>query len=217
MSSASDLEAVEIAGRRAAFRLVARSVEAHLNNDHTDHLGPFAPCPSCAAPARYVERRTKSFTSALGVLTLERAYYTCESCHAGFFPRDQVLGLVGSSLTPSVTRMIAVVGASCSFEEGSQLLSELADVSVSPKTVERYAERMGEEVARDEVTDREGIEAQVVEGIAYAGFDGTGIPVRKEETEGREGKQEDCACQSPPVQKYRTTSVGVVAVLLPSC
>jgi hypothetical protein len=96
--------------------------------------------------------------------------------------------------------MVAAVGASVSFKEGEALLSELADVRISARQVERIAERIGEEVRVDERADTEGIAAQHVDGIAYAGMDGTGTPVRKEETEGRTGKQEDGSAKTREVK-----------------
>ena len=57
----------------------------------------------------------------LGPLRLERAYYHCELCEAGFCPRDRALGLEGGSLSPGVLRMAGLVGAMVSFEEGHEL------------------------------------------------------------------------------------------------
>ena len=77
-----------------------------------------------ATPAR----RAKTVESVLGPLTLARAYYHCAACEAGFCPRDHVLGLQGGSLSPGVLRMVGQVGAMVSFEEGHELLVELAGV-----------------------------------------------------------------------------------------
>ena len=60
----------------------------------------------------------------LGELRVERAYYYCDECEAGFCPRDAALGVQGASLSPGVTRMIGQVGAMVSFEEGHELLRE---------------------------------------------------------------------------------------------
>lgn len=93
--------------------------------------------------------RRKTFQTALGPLTLKRAYYHCPACGRGFCPRDAALALEGSSLSPAVTRMVGQVGAAVSFAEGSGLLHELAAVAVDPKQVERTAERLGREIARN--------------------------------------------------------------------
>ena len=130
--------------RRQALRLAARAVEQRLNADHSDGELPRRGCP-CGQLARYAGRRQKSFQSALGLLQLKRAYYHCSGCGQGFCPRDRHLGLTDTSLSPAVTRMVAAVGSMVSFEEGSQLLEELAGVSVNAKQVERGAEALGVE------------------------------------------------------------------------
>ena len=99
------------------------------------------PC-ACGESARYAGRHGKDFESVLGPLRLERAYYHCELCEAGFCPRDRALGLEGGSLSPGVLRMTGLVGAMVSFEEGHELLHELAGVDVPTKHVERAAEAL---------------------------------------------------------------------------
>jgi hypothetical protein len=181
---------VETAARSAALRLAARAVEHRLNADASDHAGPEAPCP-CGGRARHAGRRSKVFTSVLGELTLVRAYYHCSSCGSGFFPRDRSLGLERTHLTPGVTRMVAAVGASVSFEEGSSLLAELAGLRVDAKQVERAAEALGAEVEADERACDEPFDAAPSAPTLYLGMDGTGVPMCPSALEGREGKQPD--------------------------
>jgi hypothetical protein len=133
-----------MAARRQALQLAARALEQRLNADTSDYAGPQWAC-ACGQPARYVDRRAKTFVSVLGPLRLERAYYYCAACGCGFCPRDRALGLEGGSLSPAVTRMTAAVGALVSFQEGSELLKELAGVEVEAKQVERTAEALGAE------------------------------------------------------------------------
>ena len=122
-----------------ALRLVAEALEQKRNADHSDYQGPQAEC-ACLQPARYAGRKSKIFLSVLGPLCLQRAYYHCPACQHGFYPRDRTWGLESASLSPGVIRMVSAVGASVSFEEGSQLLEELADLKVDPQQVQRTAE-----------------------------------------------------------------------------
>ena len=177
-----------MAARRQALRLAAQALEQRLNADRTDPAGPELPC-SCGGSAQYHGRHEKTFESALGPLRLQRAYYHCERCQSGFCPRDQALGLEGSSLTPGVLRMTASAAALVSFEESSGLLQELAGVEVGAKQVERVAEALGAEVAVDE---RQHVEKMSpVAATWYLGRDGTGVPMRAPEVAGRVGKQPD--------------------------
>jgi hypothetical protein len=150
--------------------------------------------------ARYAGRRAKTFESVLGPLKLERAYFHCAACGHGFCPRDRQLGLQDTSLSPAVTRMVAAVGAVTSFEEGSQLLRELAGVEVDAKHVERAAEALGREIAQDEKQDVKPAAELSPAPTLYLGLDGTGIPMRASELQGRSGKQPDGSAKTREVK-----------------
>jgi len=137
-----DLEALELAVRQQALRLAGRAVEQRLSADTSDQTGQRIRC-RCGGQARFAGRRTKQFQSVLGPLRLQRAYYHCSACGRGFCPRDRHLGIENTSLSPALTRMTGTVGAMVSFQEGSELLKELAGVTVDAKQVERTAEALG--------------------------------------------------------------------------
>ena len=182
-----DFEALETAVRRRVLALAARVVERGFNQDRSDHVGPRRPC-RCGSEPRYAGRHPKTFETVLGPLTLERAYYYCEGCHKGCFPRDQALGLERTSLSPATVRMTGSAAALVSFAEASGLLAELAGVRVEAKQVERVAEALGREIA---AAEREGaVEPEPPSApTMYLGLDGTGVPVRRAESAGRAGKQ----------------------------
>ena len=69
--------------RRVALQIMGQAVAGKLNADRSDKSGPRLPC-DCGGAARFAGRRPKTFTTALGALTLERAWYHCERCHQGF-------------------------------------------------------------------------------------------------------------------------------------
>lgn len=181
------------------MRLVAGTLEQKLNADHSDDQGPRTVC-ACQQQARYAGRKAKVFQSVVGPLTLERAYYHCSACQHGFYPRDQNWGLEGGSLSPGVIRMVAAVGATVSFEEGSQLLEELADLKVDTKQVERTAETLGQAIDRDEHLHGEPLSQQAPPSTMYLGIDGTGVPLRREEVQGRPGKQADGSAKTREVK-----------------
>jgi hypothetical protein len=95
--------------------------------------------------------------------------------------------------------MVGTVGARVSFQEGRDLLEELAGVRVTTKQVERTAEALGLQIAEEE--------RQLVDAAAsapsttlYLGLDGTGIPMRPEELVGRAGKQADGSAKTREVK-----------------
>ena len=180
--------------------MAARAVEQRINADTSDHGGPTAPGPRCGQPARYVDRRAKTFTSVLGALTIARAYFHCDPCAAGFCPRDAALGVAGASLSPGVLRMVGLVGATVSFAEGHEFLRDLAGVQVPTKHVERAAEALGREIGAEE---RRVVEPpppdEPVAPTLYVGMDGTGVPMRASELAGR-------AASSPMARARRARS-----------
>ena len=179
--------------------MAAYAVARRLNADHTDHLSPTVPCV-CGQPARYAGRHSKTFQTVLGEMALERAYYHCADCQQGHFPRDRALGIVNTSLSPALTRMIGLVGAMVSFEEGAELLGELAGVRLNAKQVERTAEALGHEIAADERQRLEPIANDHLPPTLYLGMDGTGIPMRAAELLGRQGKQPDGSSKTREVK-----------------
>ena len=184
-----DFEAMEQAARTLGLSLVCHLVESCMNADTGDCPGPETPCPDCQQMARHAGRRKRTLTTALGTMTLERAWHHCAHCHSGFAPRDHQLHLQPGSLSPAVTRMVGITAGRISFERSSDLIRALAGLTVSAKTVERHAESLGRRIAGDEADWIEVEPSQA--GTLYLGMDGTGIPVRKSETAGRKGKQAD--------------------------
>ena len=186
-----DFEAIETAARRQVLALAARAVEERLNADKSDYLGPLAPCHQCSLMARYAGRRPLSITTVLGAMTLSRAYYRCQPCGSGFFPRDRSFEIERHSLSPGVTRMVGLAAAVASFAGSTELLSELAGVQVPAKQVERVAEKLGEEIAADERAHNEPETDTPLPQTLYLGLDGTGLPMRPAELKGLAGKQPD--------------------------
>ncbi len=169
----------------------------YYDADDSDHSGSTIAC-ACGQTAHYAGRRPKTFTTLLGPLTLHRAYYHCAACRRGTCPRDRALGLQDTSLSPATTRLVGLAATSVSFAEASEWMGELAGVAVDPKQVERTAEALGREVADDE---RKRVEpAPATAPTMYVGLDGTGVPVRKSEVEGRRGKQPDGSAKTREVK-----------------
>jgi hypothetical protein len=153
-------------------------------------------CP-CGHRAGYQELRSKSVLSAVGEVTVSRPYYLCAHCHRGQFPADAELDIEDTELSPGVRRMQAIVGQEAPFDHGRQQLRLLADLEVTTKAVERTAEAIGEDIAarqQAEIQRAMQLDLPVVVGksipVLYAQIDGTGVPVVRKETVGRQGKIE---------------------------
>ena len=97
-------------------------------------------------------------------------------------------------MSPAVTRMTGSTAAHVSFAAASTLLDERAGLRVPAKQVERTAKALGRAIAWDA---RTGVQAEPPPApTAYLGMDGTGVPMRSEETRARRGKQADGSSQT---------------------
>jgi hypothetical protein len=93
--------------------------------------------------------------------------------------------------------MQALVGQQAPFDHGREQLQLLAGLEVTTKSVERVAEAIGADIAQREQREIEKalqLNLPIVAGepipVLYVQMDGTGVPVVKKETLGRQGKVE---------------------------
>jgi hypothetical protein len=126
---------------------------------------------------------------------VSRPYYLCPDCHAGQFPADRELDIENTEFSPGMRRMQARVGQEAPFDHGREQMKVLAGLEVTTQSVERTAEGIGADVAQREQKERQKalqLDLPVAGGealpILYVQMDGTGVPVVKKETVGRQGK-----------------------------
>src|SRR5262249_10846476 len=116
-------------------------------------------------------------------------------CHQGQFPADVQLDIDKTDFSPGVRRMQALVGQQASFDDGREQMKVLAGLEVTTKAVERTAEAIAEDIfqrEQGEIRQAVQLDLPVVVGqpvpILYVQMDGTGVPVVKKETVGRQGQ-----------------------------
>jgi len=189
-----DLEATEMAVRSALHRAGARALSQLLQFPAPPHEPCTVACP-CGQQAHYHQLRTKPVLTAVGPAEVSRPYYRCPACHAGQFPADRELDIENTEFSPGVRRMQALVGQEAPFDQGREQMKILAGLEVTAKSVERTAEAVGAEIAQGEQGEIQKalqLDLPVMVGepipILYVQMDGTGVPVVKKETVGRQGK-----------------------------
>jgi len=189
-----DLEATEMAVRSALHRAGARALSQLLQFPAPPHEPCTVACP-CGQQAHYHQLRTKPVLTAVGPAEVSRPYYRCPACHAGQFPADRELDIENTEFSPGVRRMQALVGQEAPFDQGREQMKILAGLEVTAKSVERTAEAVGAEIAQGEQGEIQkalqlDLPVRVGEPIPilYVQMDGTGVPVVKKETVGRQGK-----------------------------
>jgi hypothetical protein len=191
-----DLEATEMAMRSAMHHAGAAALRELLQFPIPAAELRSIPCP-CGHQAGYQEMRSKPLLTAVGKVIVSRPYYLCAHCHRGQFPADVELDIENTESSPGVRRMQASVGQEAAFEHGRKQLKLLADLEVTTKSVERTAEAIGEDIAarqQAEIQRAMQLDLPIIVGepipVLYTQVDGTGVPVVKKETVGRQGKSE---------------------------
>jgi hypothetical protein len=178
-SNTWDMAVLEGGLREALLKDGCRILEGLLNQPHA--LGKHTPEGSCH------ENRSKRVQSLLGSFNLMRGYY--KTAQGRCFPMDEVLGLT-DSYTPGLAKMMCrAAGTDGSYDEAQETLSVYAGVTVPASQIRRMVQRIGPEIAQWSA-EREEPRREAAPTL-YVSYDGTGVPMRKSETQGRRGKQPD--------------------------
>jgi hypothetical protein len=140
-----------------------------------------------------------------GSFELQRDYYYHAGKKQGHYPADAALGLEGDK-TPALARLVCLEGADeASYQKAQDHLRETGGIDLSARQIQRLVQPVGE--AAQTWQEREAL--QPLSGtkavpIMYVSGDGTGVPMRKKELEGRAGQQPDGSA------KTRMASLGCV-------
>ena len=190
----TDLEAVESALRAALHQAGAAALSELLQFAAPAADQRQLPC-RCGHHAQYQEIRSKPVLTIVGPVRLTRPYYLCSRCQVGQFPVDVELDIENTEFSPGVRRMQALVGQQAPFDHGREQMQILAGLEVTTKSVERTAEAIGADIVQreqEEIQKALQLDLPVITGepipILYVQMDGTGVPVVKKETAGRQGK-----------------------------
>ena len=137
-------------------------------------------------------REPVSVDCIFGSFKLERDYYYHEGKKQGHYPADAALGLEGGN-TPALARLVCLEGADeTSFQKAENHLRETGGIHVSARQIQRLVQQVGEPAQRwqEREAQKPDPDSKAVP-IMYVSGDGTGLPMRKDELEGRAGKQPD--------------------------
>ena len=192
-----DLEAWETALRAAVLRAGAGILSELLSEIGSGHRNQPVDC-SCGERMSSRGLRSKPLVTLLGSVEFRRTMLRCKACGAVRYPGDEALDVVGTSRSPGVRRLMARAGSQSTFKEGREDLRIFAGIEVSPKDVERVAEKVGEEIEEWTAEERRQLTARAelpeigppIDTL-YVCFDGTGVPMIPSARRGRKGKQPD--------------------------
>lgn len=125
----------------------------------------------------------------LGSCQLERDYYHDPAAGEGHCPADAVLGLEGAH-TPALARLVCLEGADeAGYQKAELHLAETGGIAISARQIQRLVQRVGDHARAWQARPAEPAPADVP--LLYASADGTGVPMRRAELAGRQGRQPD--------------------------
>jgi hypothetical protein len=180
-------------GLREALRQDGLRALAELFNDanwrlERDQTEPGEKC--------YAARPT-TVDTLFGPLCVRRNYYT-DGQGGGRAPLDQALGMV-EGCTPALARLMCRAGAVEHYEAAAASLNEYTGLTVNGRRIQRLVNRLGPQMAQWPRPSPP-LVVPPPDQVFYVEGDGTGIPVRPEETEGRKGKQDDQSAKTREVK-----------------
>jgi len=174
-----DMATLESGLREALLKDGCHILEGLLNQPNA--LGEHVPV------GKLHENRSKRVQSLLGSFELSRGYY--QTATDRIFAMDKLLGLT-DSYTPGLAKMMCrAAGMDGSYEEAEETLKIYAGVDVPASQIRKMVQEIGPDIGQWG-QDREETRCEAVPTL-YVSYDGTGVPMRKEETKGRKGKQPD--------------------------
>jgi hypothetical protein len=131
----------------------------------------------CGSQRKYVNDRERDVVSLLGKFRLKRAYYWCARCGKSEAPLDRQLGILSCEFTPAVRELIGRLGAQAPFDQGRDLMGQLAGIWISKRKHEEIAEGIGARLDPEAPAsvDLARVAPQSVEAL-YLMADGTTAP-----------------------------------------
>jgi hypothetical protein len=186
------MEAVELGLREALFK-DARSILQKLYSQP----GLAIAGDASAAGEKCHADRSKEVLTLFGPVCLHRNYYFDPETGHGRVPLDAALGLV-NSFSPAVVRLSDRAAAREGYDAASQDLRALAGLAIEPRQIQRLVGLSAPGVQRQMEQGQDQGSGPIP--VMYVEGDGTGVPMRAEELEGRPGKQEDGSSQTREVK-----------------
>jgi hypothetical protein len=182
------VQQLEILIRTAIFK-PANALMAFLLQDAADRIDAlYQPKPG----QQYKGRQSLRVNGIFGSFELERDYYYYEGKKQGHYPADAALGLERAN-TPALARLVCLEGADeASYQKAEEHLKETGGIDFCARQIQRLVQRVGP--GAQQWQQREALKPEPgskAAPILYVSADATGVPMRREELQGRKGKQPD--------------------------
>jgi hypothetical protein len=150
--SATSLSEMETVVRQMTHELGNAVMQQWLEAQDEKYPADEQRCPACGEMAAYERRRRGMSLNLQGRVYYRRAYYGCPHCHQGHYPLDRRLGIQPGEMSAEVMGLAALAGVQDAFGASSQLLAQAALLELSPNSIRKACQQVGEGVMRQEQT-----------------------------------------------------------------
>jgi hypothetical protein len=148
-------------------------------------------CPTCGREMHYKDDKTKTITSCVGDLSLQRSYYYCRPCQQGRFPLDEQLQVFERTCSERVAKLAVELCGRMTPAETETILDQLGGITFSDTSVWRRVQTWGAKLKALEAARQAealtvphrgttGPGAVPLSQKMGVGMDGVMIPLRKE-------------------------------------
>jgi len=146
----TDLSELENAVKQMTHEVGNEVIQQVLEAQDDRYPADYESCPQCGGPAKYQRRRPGMVITLQGRVYYQRAYYLCAGCGQGHYPTDQRLGIQPGQMSQEVIKLAALVGIQEAFGTSRDLLARLTLLELSPNSIRKACQIVGEHVMADE-------------------------------------------------------------------
>lgn len=143
---ASSLSAMENSVKELTVEIGNEVITHWLESQDQKYPDDEKTCPHCGGQANYIRRRQGKSITLHGHVYYKRNYYTCDDCHCGFYPLDMKLGIRPGQMSDEVIQLAALFGIDDAFGTGHDLLKRSAWLNLSPNSIRKATQRVGDKV-----------------------------------------------------------------------
>lgn len=181
-------------------------------------------CPRCSHPMRQQDQPVVSWLTRFGRLRAAAARYRCPACKQERRPLLEQLGVEPGRVSGSLARLLALLGVVVPYELAARLAWLFFGVQVSPMSVWRAVQRLGEAAGRYQEalsqyhadSRSEGAPTSQAPEVVVLGVDGCQLGMQVRPHRRRRPSAEAPLPPLPPVEDGRFREVKTGVLLLPS-
>ncbi len=156
-------------------------------------------CPRCGKRAYNKGPRPKTVITTAGETRLERDYYHCGTCRAGFFPLDKRWGLTRSAYSPNCAQQMVWLSGWLPYEHCQAVFGRIGGIHIPSSSIWRRTQTYGERLKACVIHEQQAVSLEL-----------TKIPGPHEDHDHRKGISMDGGMVNIRDEGWKEVKVGTV-------